>query len=531
MVAEMRVLPEVDEGSQAWWARVTTELRQPFPMEMVEFRLGAKVGKDDDRHMIYAYITAPGVRARFDRVIPGLFSNDFREFQDVIECTITVAGQHRTDVGFVKPPSPKEESAETRLLGARSHAFKRAGRAWGVGDYLENFPVTILEMGGSKYLSRQQIGDLQRRYYTWVHSAGVRERFGAVYEEEGSRAPTGEMPRDEDVAPPVDPVALAKQFAVDIEDATSVAELRQISAEIKAAAGTLPDDVLQALRAAYRAKAAAMSAGAAESMPVAVPSAAPSVMAAEEAPPDQHMAGLRSDDGGGTSGSGPEAAQADPVPPPAIDDPGPPEPVEAVGRPSVRAAPPAPQAPPTQKACPDCGSPMRVRSGRSGAFWGCSGYPDCKHTEPGGDAVKVNGDTYALAPEGYAIPPPLSSRSRARLSRASEPAPLETTAPAAAGTAEAAERPVSAVAMDMANRLLTAHGDAVRGLLDQADALGKNPDVPVPTQYLLQQLVTTKRGEIEEAQSPDGPTAPELPLADEPVAPEPKRRGHPPKQR
>lgn len=32
--------------------------------------------------------------------------------------------------------------------------------------------------------------------------------------------------------------------------------------------------------------------------------------------------------------------------------------------------------------CPSCGKPMRLRSGSSGAFWGCSGYPACRTTLP-----------------------------------------------------------------------------------------------------------------------------------------------------
>ncbi|MEO9332744.1 MULTISPECIES: DNA topoisomerase III [Gammaproteobacteria] len=35
---------------------------------------------------------------------------------------------------------------------------------------------------------------------------------------------------------------------------------------------------------------------------------------------------------------------------------------------------------PPAPACPQCGSPMRQRSGKSGAFWSCSWYPDCKGT-------------------------------------------------------------------------------------------------------------------------------------------------------
>ena len=33
------------------------------------------------------------------------------------------------------------------------------------------------------------------------------------------------------------------------------------------------------------------------------------------------------------------------------------------------------------EACPDCGEKLLVRSGRRGAFIGCSGYPKCKTTK------------------------------------------------------------------------------------------------------------------------------------------------------
>lgn len=33
------------------------------------------------------------------------------------------------------------------------------------------------------------------------------------------------------------------------------------------------------------------------------------------------------------------------------------------------------------KICPQCGQVMKMRNGRYGQFWGCSGYPNCRHTE------------------------------------------------------------------------------------------------------------------------------------------------------
>ncbi|MDO5345235.1 MAG: exonuclease domain-containing protein [Lachnospiraceae bacterium] len=34
-----------------------------------------------------------------------------------------------------------------------------------------------------------------------------------------------------------------------------------------------------------------------------------------------------------------------------------------------------------QRLCPRCGQGLKLRSGRYGQFWGCSGYPRCRYTE------------------------------------------------------------------------------------------------------------------------------------------------------
>lgn len=36
---------------------------------------------------------------------------------------------------------------------------------------------------------------------------------------------------------------------------------------------------------------------------------------------------------------------------------------------------------PSDKICPECGSPMKLRKGPYGSFWGCTNYPNCKHIE------------------------------------------------------------------------------------------------------------------------------------------------------
>ena len=36
---------------------------------------------------------------------------------------------------------------------------------------------------------------------------------------------------------------------------------------------------------------------------------------------------------------------------------------------------------PDMKLCVRCGQPMKKRNGKFGKFWGCSGSPQCRHTE------------------------------------------------------------------------------------------------------------------------------------------------------
>ncbi len=45
---------------------------------------------------------------------------------------------------------------------------------------------------------------------------------------------------------------------------------------------------------------------------------------------------------------------------------------------------------PIGRACPDCGKELVIRYGRYGKFIACSGFPDCRHTEPWLEKIGVN---------------------------------------------------------------------------------------------------------------------------------------------
>ena len=50
----------------------------------------------------------------------------------------------------------------------------------------------------------------------------------------------------------------------------------------------------------------------------------------------------------------------------------------------------------TDKSCPDCGKDLVIKLGRAGRFLACSGFPDCRHTEPlGGQAEEAEQPVYS----------------------------------------------------------------------------------------------------------------------------------------
>ena len=53
---------------------------------------------------------------------------------------------------------------------------------------------------------------------------------------------------------------------------------------------------------------------------------------------------------------------------------------------------------PQGPACPQCGAPTRQRTGKTGPFWSCSRYPDCKGTLPVDSGTSKRGASRAPRP-------------------------------------------------------------------------------------------------------------------------------------
>jgi len=89
-----------------------------------------------------SYITARDVQNRLDGVVgPGNWSTSFRVLSQepwVIECTLTVCGVSRADVGYSNAPDSEDETEPAKA--AFSDSMKRAAVQWGIGRWLYDEP-------------------------------------------------------------------------------------------------------------------------------------------------------------------------------------------------------------------------------------------------------------------------------------------------------------------------------------------------------------------------------------------------------
>jgi len=85
-----------------------------------------------------SYITARDVQNRLDGVVgPGNWSTSFRVLSQepwVVECTLTVCGACRADVGYSNAPDSEDEMEPAK--SAYSDGLKRAAVGFGVGRWL-----------------------------------------------------------------------------------------------------------------------------------------------------------------------------------------------------------------------------------------------------------------------------------------------------------------------------------------------------------------------------------------------------------
>ena len=130
----------IDHRSSVDWPQIGPRLTEPFctPKWRVQRTSKERVqGKypEGTRGLVVAYIDARQVFSRLDELFgPDGWQTGYRVLDaasGAIECTLTIAGISKSDVGY-----PNRSGGEEPLKAAYSDATKRAAVQWGIGRWL-----------------------------------------------------------------------------------------------------------------------------------------------------------------------------------------------------------------------------------------------------------------------------------------------------------------------------------------------------------------------------------------------------------
>ena len=131
-VAAEPLIDEAGRPTRFGWRKIGELLRKPMQ---------TRQRKGPGGRML-SYITARDVQNRLDGVVgPGNWSTSFHVLNQepwVVECTLTVCGASRADVGYSNAPDSEDEMEPAKA--AWSDALKRAAVQWGIGRWLYEEP-------------------------------------------------------------------------------------------------------------------------------------------------------------------------------------------------------------------------------------------------------------------------------------------------------------------------------------------------------------------------------------------------------
>ncbi|MHB1826580.1 MAG: Rad52/Rad22 family DNA repair protein [Steroidobacteraceae bacterium] len=150
-----------------------TRLRAPFDIELVKWRVGARMKSNRNRGQAMPYINARLVQDRLDEVMgPGNWRNEFTAapmgggMMCVISLRIGDEWVSKADVAqqdeVSEDASNPEKDREIAVKGAASDAFKRAAVQWGIGRYLYSFEAPWVNLEKEAYIARDEMPRLRK---------------------------------------------------------------------------------------------------------------------------------------------------------------------------------------------------------------------------------------------------------------------------------------------------------------------------------------------------------------------------------
>lgn len=161
-------------------------LRRPYPAESIRWKVQSTLS--NNRGLVVGYVDARLVTERLNAVCPDLWSDETRPIGDRIDsglwqCTLTIAGKSRSDVG------------EGQGKSGYSDSIKRAGTRFGVAAHIYSIPQQILgstENGAKKEgkptLRRVKKGQKQILYITPECERWLAKQYEAWLKDHGIKA-------------------------------------------------------------------------------------------------------------------------------------------------------------------------------------------------------------------------------------------------------------------------------------------------------------------------------------------------------
>ena len=181
-------------------------LRAPFDVELIRWRVGARMRSNRNRGQALPYVTARLVQDRLDEVMgPENWRNEFiaAPAGGGVMCILSlrVGGEWISKADIAQQDEVRDDAhdpdkdREIAVKGAPSDALKRAAVQWGIGRYLYSFEAPWVNLEQEKFIARDELPKLRqllRHAFDGTNGAQARLRPGrAEHKTEGAGARAG----------------------------------------------------------------------------------------------------------------------------------------------------------------------------------------------------------------------------------------------------------------------------------------------------------------------------------------------------
>jgi len=148
-------------------------LRAPFAVDLIQWRVGARMKTNKNRGQALPYINARLVQDRLDEVMgPENWRNEFAAapmgggLMCVLSLRIDGDWVSKADIAQQDEVSSEsnnpDQAREIAIKGAASDAFKRAAVQWGIGRYLYSFEAPWVNLEHERYIARDEMPKLRK---------------------------------------------------------------------------------------------------------------------------------------------------------------------------------------------------------------------------------------------------------------------------------------------------------------------------------------------------------------------------------